>query len=273
MKAQFSLRGPRKDGSYRDARDSGIPLPIRPLRVAPSGDRLRPREPAKVGRVSDRRLRILIANEKIERLALLATLVQGLGHEVVARYTSASDVAAAAARERADVAMVGLGESSEHALDLVSQLVADAYCPVIAVLSEENPLWINEAARRGVFAYVIAGDLSALRSTIDITLARFSESQKMQRAIQRLNGDARRETDLAQARLKRMAELHDEVVQGLVTAKIAYETGRGDQSYTAIRETLERARAIVTRSLAELKRQGLTPDHAIGIATSPRSDG
>ncbi len=218
--------------------------------------------------MSDRPLRILIANEKIERLATLASLVQRLGHDVVARSLSATDVAASATRERVDIALVAVGESSAHALELVSQIVADAYCPVVAVLSEENPLWVTEAARRGVFAYVIAGNLSALRSTIDIAVQRFKEYRK----LEQVNRDARQEKDLAQARLARIAEVHDEVVHGLVIAKLAHEMGRSEDSYTAVRETLDRARAIVTRSLAELKRQGVSPQQAVSLVASSPSD-
>jgi response regulator NasT len=65
-------------------------------------------------------LRVLIANEKRERLELLAQVVAGLGHEVIAREVEVSEVAAATVRERPDVALVGLGLSSEHALKLIS---------------------------------------------------------------------------------------------------------------------------------------------------------
>ena len=65
-------------------------------------------------------LRVLIANQRPERLDLLARVVNGLGHEVIAREIHVADVAAVTARERPDVALVGLGESSEHALQLIT---------------------------------------------------------------------------------------------------------------------------------------------------------
>ena len=45
-----------------------------------------------------------------------------------------SEVGAVTARERPDVALVGLGESSEHALVLIEQIVQEAVCPVIALI-------------------------------------------------------------------------------------------------------------------------------------------
>ena len=57
-------------------------------------------------------LRVLIANERRDRLELLAQVVTGLGHEVIAREIEVTEVAAVTAREHPDVALVGLGLSS-----------------------------------------------------------------------------------------------------------------------------------------------------------------
>jgi AmiR/NasT family two-component response regulator len=89
------------------------------------------------------------------------------------------------ARERPDIALVGLGLSSEHALDLISEIVREASCPVIALLHAKNPAYIEEAAKRGVFAYIVDGDSEGLASTLAITLRRFAEYQNLQGAFGR----------------------------------------------------------------------------------------
>src|SRR6201993_3208101 len=132
-----------------------------------------------------RHLRVLIANEKRERLELLAQVVAGLGHEVIAREIYVKEVGAVTARERPDVALVGLGLHSEHALELISEIVREASCPVIALLSAKDPAYVHEAARRGVFAYIVDGDAAELQSAIDITLQRFAEYQSLQGAFGR----------------------------------------------------------------------------------------
>jgi response regulator NasT len=131
------------------------------------------------------RLRVLIANERRLRLELLAQVVSGLGHEVVAVEVDVRDVGAATAREHPDVALVGLGESSEHALELIEQIVRESSCPVIALLSAEDPGFIREAANRGVFAYVVDTVPGELQSAIDITLRRFAEYHDLQDAFKR----------------------------------------------------------------------------------------
>ena len=130
-------------------------------------------------------LRVLIANEKRDRLELLAQVVIGLGHDVIAREIYVKEVGAVTAREHPDVALVGLGSSSEHALELISEIVREASCPVIAILHADDPAYVHEAAKRGVFAYIIDGTPEELQSAIDITLQRFTEYQSLQGAFGR----------------------------------------------------------------------------------------
>ena len=132
-------------------------------------------------------LRVLIANERRERLVQIAQLVAGLGHEVIARELEVAEVASATIREHPDVALVGLGVNSSQALDLVTEIVREAACPVIALLEREDPAYVNQAAIRGVFAYIVTGQSASdeLESTLAITLRRFAEYQNLRGAFGR----------------------------------------------------------------------------------------
>jgi two-component system, response regulator / RNA-binding antiterminator len=127
----------------------------------------------------------LIANERRDRLELLAQVVAGLGHEVIAREIDVEAVGGVTAREQPDVALVGLGVSSQHALDLIEQIVRESACPVIALLTAEEPAYVREAAKRGVFAYIVDTNPAELQSAIDITLQRFTEYHNLQGAFGR----------------------------------------------------------------------------------------
>jgi AmiR/NasT family two-component response regulator len=129
-------------------------------------------------------LRVLIANERADRLALVAPIVAALGHEVIAREVEVEDVAAVTTRERPDVALVGLGESSEHALHMVEKIVHEATCPVIALIHAPDPDFIKEASKRGVFAYVTDAEAKDWQSSIDIVL-RFTEYHDLEGAFGR----------------------------------------------------------------------------------------
>ena len=130
-------------------------------------------------------LRVLIANERKDRLALVAPIVAALGHEVVAREVSVEDVGPLTARERPDVALVGLGESSEHALQMVEKIVHEATCPVIALIHAPEPNFVKEASKRGIFAYITDADAKDWQSSIDIVLRRFTEYHDLEGAFSR----------------------------------------------------------------------------------------
>jgi chemotaxis response regulator CheB len=88
----------------------------------------------------------------------LLPIVAALGHEVIAREIEIEDVGAVTARERPDVALVGLGESSEHARGLIEKIVQEAACPVIVLIHAPDPGFVKEASKRGVFAYITDAD-------------------------------------------------------------------------------------------------------------------
>ena len=130
-------------------------------------------------------LRVLIANERKDRLALVAPIVVALGHEVIAREIEVEDVGPVTSRERPDVALVGLGASSEHALGLIDKIVREAACPVIVLLHAPDPEFVKEASKRGVFAHISDTDVEEWQSSIDIVLRRFAEYHDLEGAFGR----------------------------------------------------------------------------------------
>jgi AmiR/NasT family two-component response regulator len=142
-----------------------------------------------MGKRETEHLRVLIANERRDRLALVAPIVAALGHEVIAREIEVDEVGPVTARERPDVALVGLGESSEHALALIEKIVHEASCPVILLIHEANPGFVREASRRGIFAYITDGETEDgahdWQSSIDIVLRRFTEYHDLEGAFGR----------------------------------------------------------------------------------------
>jgi len=115
-------------------------------------------------------LRVLIANERKDRLALVAPIVAALGHEVIAREIEVEEVGPVTAKERPDVALVGLGDSSTHALGLIERIVREAACPVIVLLHAPDPSFVKEASKRGVFAYITDAEAKDWQGSIDIVL-------------------------------------------------------------------------------------------------------
>jgi AmiR/NasT family two-component response regulator len=132
-----------------------------------------------------RPLRVLIANETRDRADQLADVVAELEHHVVASHVAVTDVAAATNHAEADVALVSSGHDAAQSLELISEIVREAACPVIALLRSDDPAFVQEAAERGVFAFIVDANPADLQGAIDVTLNRFAELQSLQGAFTR----------------------------------------------------------------------------------------
>src|SRR6266540_3940294 len=130
-------------------------------------------------------LTILVADARRERLQEVASTLIGLGHQTLSELELAR-VGPVTAAERPDVAIVVVGESSEHALAMIGKIVHEAACPVIALLDGEDSNFVKEAAKRGIFAYVTrSDDTRELASSFDIVLRRFAEYHALEGAFGR----------------------------------------------------------------------------------------
>jgi hypothetical protein len=121
-------------------------------------------------------LRVLIATERKGRLELVTPIVGALGHEVMAREIEVEDVGPVTARERPDVGLVGLGESSEHALGLIDKIVRAA-APVDR--AAQRPRSPTSSQRHPSEERSLTSPTTASmtgKSSIDIVLRSFTKS-------------------------------------------------------------------------------------------------
>ena len=128
-------------------------------------------------------LRVLIADEEQRRVTEIAEVIIGLGHSVVAQLLDISEIAEATRHEHPDVAIVGLDGRQSHALDLISAIVKQAACPVIADIEGDDDSFLREAARRGIFAYVKHGEQPGMEHALDIVLSRHAEFNRRHGAL------------------------------------------------------------------------------------------
>ena len=109
-----------------------------------------------------------------------------LGHDVVGKGSSLETVGQATAAELPDLALVMVGGESDRALELIKKIVAEAACPVIAILDVQDRAFIDRAARLGIFSYLAhVDDLQEMQSAIDISLQRFAEYHALEGAFGR----------------------------------------------------------------------------------------
>ena len=91
---------------------------------------------------------------------------------------------------------------------------------MIAVLDGRDAAFVDEAAKRGVFAYIVDGDAAQLQSALDITLRRFAEYHNLQGAFGR-----RATTERAKGMLMERHQIDEQQAFALLRDQ-ARQTGR-----------------------------------------------
>jgi len=130
-------------------------------------------------------LKVLVADERQKYLEPVSAAVRDLGHEVVAHEVTIARVAEATTEHRPDIAIVALHEDTDHALALVTEIVEDAVCPVIALADHAHRDFVAAAARAGVFAYIDSANESEIQGAIDVALQRYREYRRLLSAFDR----------------------------------------------------------------------------------------
>jgi signal transduction histidine kinase len=139
---------------------------------------------------------------------------------------------------------------------------------VIALLEAYDSEWIDQAAQRGVYAYIVDSRPEELQSAIDITLRRFAEFQGVHGAFELRTAELARVAEASLVRRRQLLEIHDGVVQQLAIAQMSLELNRPDATRLTLVAALENARAIVSRSLDELRGEGVPLDELLKDAAS-----
>lgn len=130
-------------------------------------------------------LKVLVADERQKYLDAVSEAVSELGHEVIAHEVEIAEVGRATLEHRPDIAIVALHEDTRHALELISEIVDEATCPVMALADGASREFVAEAAQRGVFAYLDSTEETELQGGIDVALQRYQQYRKLLLAFDR----------------------------------------------------------------------------------------
>jgi AmiR/NasT family two-component response regulator len=130
-------------------------------------------------------LKVLVADERQRYLEPVSEAVRDLGHEVIAHEVSIEKVGRATLEHRPDIAIVALHEDTHHALELISEIVDEAVCPVIALADDASREFVAGAAERGVFAYIDSTNETELQGAIDVALQRYHQFSELLGAFER----------------------------------------------------------------------------------------
>jgi AmiR/NasT family two-component response regulator len=135
--------------------------------------------------MSDVSLRVLVADESKAALEPVGEALERLGHEVIALAVELAETARAIHEHRPDLAIVALHDDREHALELISEIIDEATCPVCLLAADPSRDFLSAAARRGVFAHLDSTDQTELAGGIDIAVERYRQFRDLLQAFDR----------------------------------------------------------------------------------------
>jgi AmiR/NasT family two-component response regulator len=147
-----------------------------------------------------RGLRILAADEDEAALRETAQILRELGHEVTEFAIGTAEVAGAIAREDPDVSVVVVHRDDEHALGLIDEIVSFSTGPVVALLDQEDPGFVRDAADRGIHAYARPITPDAVQSALEVAMRRHGEQSKLNEAVGQLQNALERRAVIERAK-------------------------------------------------------------------------
>jgi response regulator NasT len=159
-------------------------------------------------------LRVLIADEQRDSLDPVADSVRRLGYDVIALAVEPAQVGRLTHEHGPDLAIVALHQDLDHALDMITEIVDEASCPVCLLAANPSREFLSAAARRGVFAHLDSTDETEMAGGIDIAMERYRQFRDLLGAF-----DRRARIEQAKGRL---IERHG------VSADEAFERLRGE---------------------------------------------
>jgi AmiR/NasT family two-component response regulator len=187
--------------------------------------------------ITERHLRVLIADENEDALRGLHAVLAQLGHEVTPYAVSVHEAVELIAREDPDVAIVVVHNDDDHALALIGEAVEYASGPVIAQMPDADVDFLARAAEAGISAYAESMDPEAIQGTIEVAVRRYRDRARLSEKVEQLEGALERRGVIERAKGILM-ERHS------VSEREAFELMR-DQSRASGKRVVEVAQAVV----------------------------
>jgi AmiR/NasT family two-component response regulator len=147
-----------------------------------------------------RTLKVLLADQDPGALRIAAARVRDLGHEVAEVAIGVQEAADVIARDDPDISIVVVYDDWDYALGLIEEITEFARGPVIAIVEREDPGFVSEAAKRGIYAYAREGMAESIQSAIEVAVRRNDERRRLVEQVERLESALERRALIERAK-------------------------------------------------------------------------
>lgn len=150
------------------------------------------------------KLRVMLVDDRDERVELLKVPLMAAGHEIIARVHPEDDLQARVQEWKPDVIIVDMDSPSRDTLEQMRCITRDQPRPIVMFAESEDRNLIQDAVQAGVSAYIVDGlGHKRVIPILEVAIARFNEFQNLRRELEetRLSLAERRTLDRAKALL------------------------------------------------------------------------
>jgi two-component system, response regulator PdtaR len=190
------------------------------------------------------RWKVAIVDDHERSRAALRAAIWAAGGEIAGEAYRAADALPLVQRTRPDVAVFAVGLPDGDGIDVASDVIAKASCPVVLFTSHTDETLTERAREAGVMAYLLKPLRPAeLAPALDLAVARFREAQELRqtledrKVIERAKGRlmARHALTEEQAfqRLRRAAMDSRRPMVEIARAVLVSETGTSGTAHTS----------------------------------------
>jgi two-component system, response regulator / RNA-binding antiterminator len=137
-------------------------------------------------------LRVMLVDEKPDRLGLLSEKLAADGCIVVACVRPKDDLLSAVDRHRPDVVIIDMDSPSRDTLESLRSVQASAPRPMLLFTQDDQEKTIREAVEAGVTAYIVDGlEARRVRPILDTALARFRQYRALEQELEAMRSQLR----------------------------------------------------------------------------------
>jgi response regulator NasT len=131
------------------------------------------------------KLRVMLVDQRDERVELLREPLEAAGHEIVARVRPADDLQSKVRECKPDVIIVDMDSPSRDTLEQMRCIHRDQPKPIVMFSESEDRQLIQDAVQAGVSAYIVDGlGHKRVIPILEVAIARFNEFQNLRNELE-----------------------------------------------------------------------------------------
>lgn len=158
-------------------------------------------------------MRVLIADDEAVIRMGLRTMLEDMGHQVVATATDGASALEMMRTEKPEVILLDIKMPGMDGIQAARRIMQERPTPVVMLTAYSQRELVNEAREASVFGYLVKPvkeDL--LAATLDLAVMRFQEWQKLRRQVQDLTKslEAREVVEKAKRVLMEQQDLNEQ---------------------------------------------------------------